>query len=214
MPSKLTRNIALVLVFCAAGALSSCGRKQTAPLSDAAENSTSAAPAKPTELPLDQQTEQKLDPLTKQDVDLYLKVMRVAAERVKNRLPGDVATLESAGKILAAGASGHFPNPDGVKTLDRANLLALSMDQIIAEEMKLDARTYRGIAEAVASVIPNPFASAPAPNGEPPSPDRVPTPLELRLKDVNGTNQMFLVPYQDEIKSLMKVVRNPANLPK
>lgn len=215
MPSNHSRNAAQVwlLTLCAAAALSSCGRQQTAPLSDAAENSPAAARATSSELPLDQQTEEKLDPLTKQDVELYLKVMRAAAQRVKSRLPEDVAVLDGAKKILAAGAAGQFPNPDGVKTLDRANLIALSMDQIVADEMKLDARTYRGIAEAVESALPNPFAEKSA-AGAVATPDHAPTPLEKRLQEVDEANQKFLPPYQEEIESLMKVVRNPANLPK
>jgi hypothetical protein len=216
MPSNHTRNAApvCVLILCAAAALSSCGRQQTAPLSEAAENSPAAAQTKSAELPLNQQTEEKLDPLTQEDVEVYLKVMRAAAQRVKSRLPGDVAALENAKKILAAGSAGRFPNPDEVKTLDRANQVALSMDQIVAEEMKLDARTYRGVVEAVESAVPDPFASIPSPNGGTPVQDHAPTPLEMRLKGVNAANQKFLTPYQEEIESVMRVVRNPANLPK
>jgi hypothetical protein len=201
------------MVF-AALCFSGCGRNQTAPLSEGGENSPASAAAKPAELPLDQQTEQKLDPLTKDDVDLYVKIMRAAAERAKNRAPADQATLEEAQKIMANGAAGRAPNPEGVKTLARATLVAVSMDQIVAEEMKVDGRTYRGIAEAVESVIPNPAAGKFADvKGAPPA-DHVPTPLEKRLSDVNAANAKFLAPYRDEIQSLIGVVRNPANLPK
>ena len=122
--------------------------------------------AKPAEAPLEQQTEQKLDPLSKDDIELYLKVMRAAAGRVKNPAPSDKARLAAAKRILAGGAAGRVPTPDDVKTLERANLVALSMDQIVAEEMKIDARTYRGIAEAIESVVQNPaLAAAPGAGG-------------------------------------------------
>jgi len=170
--------------------------------------------AEPPELPMDQQTEQKLDPLTRSDVDLYLKVMRAAAGRVNNPLPGDTATLDAARKILAARAVDRIPTQQEVTTLQRANLVALSMDQIVAEEMKLDGRTYRGIAEAVEAVVPNPDLDvAPADTGSPAA-DRGLTPLERRLDDVNAANKLFLAPYRGEIQKLIAVVRNPASLPK
>jgi len=165
-------------------------------------------------MPLEQQTEQKLDPLTKDDVDLYLKVMRAAAERVKAHEPGDMAALDGARKILARGDSAPVPTPADATTLQRANLVAITMDQIVAEEMKLDGRTYRGIAEAVESVVPNPvLGPAPADNSAPAA-DHTLSPLEQRLAAVNAANGRFLAPYRDEIQKLLAVVRDPANLPK
>ena len=204
----------LAVILSAAACFSGCGRNQTAPLSEGGENSPSAAAAKPAELPLDQQTEQKLDPLTRDDVDLYLKIMRAAAERVKNRAPADLTALEEAKKILAGGAAGRAPTPNGVKTLARASLVATSMDQIVAEEMRVDGRMYRGIAEAVESVVPDPAGGKVADEKSAPAPDRPPTPLEKRLSDVNAANAKFLAPYREEIQNLVGVVRNPANLPK
>ncbi len=204
----------LAVILSAAACFSGCGRNQTAPLSEGGENSPSAAAAKPAELPLDQQTEQKLDPLTKDDVDLYLKIMRAAAERVKNPAPADRVALEEAKKIVDSGAAGRAPTPDGVKTLERATLVAITMDQIIAEDMKVDGRTYRGIADAVESVIPNPAVAKTSGDGAAAAPDHAPTPLEKRLSDVNAANAKFLAPYREEIQDLVGVVRNPANLPK
>ena len=212
--SRRFRKLCLAITLCAALAFAGCGRKETAPLSEGGENSPAAPGAKPAEAPLEQQTEQKLDPLSKDDIELYLKVMRAAAERVKNPAPGDQAALEGAKKILAGSASGRVPTPDDVKTLERANLVALSMDQIVAEEMKIDARTYRGIAEAIESVVQNPALAAASGDGGAPAPDHAPTPLEKRLSDVNAANQEFLAPYREEIQKLIAIVRNPANLPK
>ena len=166
------------------------------------------------ELPVEQQTEQKLDPLTKDDVDLYLKIMHAAAERVKNPASADKTAIDSAKKILAGSASGRVPTPEDVKTLERANLVAISMDQIIAEEMKLDGRTYRGIVEAVESAVPNPALAKASGDGSALAPDHVPTPLEKRLNDVNAANERYLAPYREEIQKLIEIVRNPANLPK
>ena len=208
------RKFPLATILCAAAYLSGCGRNQTAPLSEGGENFPASAAAKPAELPLDQQIEQKLDPLTKQDVDLYLKIMRAAAERVKNPTPADRTALEEAKKILGVGAAGRAPSPDGVKTLERANLVAISMDQLVAEDMKLDGRMYRGIVEAVESVVPNPFMGKTSRDNAASALDHTPTPLEKRLSDVNAANAKFLAPYREEIQILVGIVRNPANLPK
>jgi hypothetical protein len=212
--SKHSRTFILAILFCAAASFNSCGRKETAPLSEAAENSSASSGAKLAELPLDQQTEQKLDPLTNEDLELYLKVMRAAAERVKHLAPADRAALDGAKKILAESTSGRVPTRDGVKTLERANLVAISMDQIVAEEMKLDGRTYRGIVEAVESIVPNRTLGPASSDGGAPASDHAPTPLERRLNEVNAANGKFLSPRFEEIQQLIAVVRNPANLPK
>jgi hypothetical protein len=194
-----------------------CGRNQTAPASEGGENSPATRSAPPVEASPEQQTEQKLDPLTKDDVELYLKVMRAAAARVQNPTSGDRAALERAKKILADGASGRVPTQDDVKTLERANLVATAMDQIVAEEMKLDGRAYRGIAEAVESVVPNPALAAASGDGAAPGPalaDHASTPLEKRLSEVKAANGKVLAPYRAEIQKLLAIVRNPANLPK
>jgi hypothetical protein len=204
----------MVLVLCAALSLAGCGHREAGPLSEGGENSPAAPGAKPAEASMEQQTEQKLDPLTKEDVELYLKVMRAAAERAKNPTPADKTALENASKILARGASGSVPTQDEVKTLERANLVALSMDQIVADDMKIDGRKYRGIAEAVESAVPNPsLAVTPGKDGQTVA-GHVPTPLEERLSSVNTANEQFLTPYIREILQLVPVVRNPANLPK
>jgi hypothetical protein len=212
-----SRCCLLAATLCVVLAQGGCGRNQTAPPSEGAENSPATRSAPPVEASPEQQTEQKLDLLTKDDVELYLKVMRAAAARVQNPTGGDQATLEGAKKILAGGASGHVPTQDDVKTLERANLVATAMDQIVAEEMKLDGRAYRGIAEAIESVVPNPVPPTASGGGAAPTPasaDHAPTPLEKRLSEVNAANGKFLAPYREEIEKLIAVVRNPANLPK
>jgi hypothetical protein len=212
--ARRVRTLGVGIALWAAVCFAGCGRKESAPLSEGGETSPASANAKPVEASLEQQTEQKLDPLTKEDVELYLKVMRAAAERAKNPLAADKAALEGARKILAGSASGRVPTPGDVKTLERANLVAVAMDQIVAEEMKLDGRMYRGIAEAIESVLEPPTAAVPLGKDGKPVPDHVPTPLEKKLSDVNAVNGKFLEPYREEVQKLMSVVRNPANLPK
>jgi hypothetical protein len=169
--------------------------------------------AKPAEAPIELQTEQKLDPLTKDDIELYLKVMRAAAERAKNPVPDDRAVIQAAQKILAGSSSGRVPTQDDVKTLSKADLTALAMDQIIAEEMKIDAKTYRGIAEAVESAVPNPALTVTSAKNVP-LPGHAQTPLQERLSTINAANEKFLTPFRTEIQELIRIVRNPLNLPR
>ena len=222
--SNETRRPVRVIWLCVALSAAGCGRKQTAPVIESAENSPVSPGAKPGELPLEQQTDQKLDPLTKTDVDLYLNVMRAAARRVKYPTAPDQAALTDAKRILAGRASGRVPTPEDAKALERANQVAMGMDQIIAEEAKLDEKRYRGIAEAVEVVVPNPLNKSGTADRGGAKPDRGPVTasppkwgervsLEKRLNDVNVLNAKFLEPYREEIQSLLSVVRNPANLP-
>ena len=212
--SRDFRAITLSIALCAAVFFAGCGRKEAGPVSEGGETAPAVPGAKPEEATLEQQTEQKLDPLTKDDVDLYLKVMRSAAERVKNPLVEDKAALDDARKILAASTGGHTPSRDDVKTLERANLVALSMDQIVADQMKLDGRTYRGIAEAVETAAPNPALAVTSHNGALPASGNTSTPLEKRSSDAHAANEKFLMPYRAEIQKLIAIVRNPASLPK
>jgi hypothetical protein len=212
--SQRVRILWLGILLSAAVSFSGCGRKESAPLSEGGENSPATPGAKPAEAPIDMQTDQKLNPLTTDDVELYLKVMRAAAERVKNPTPADKAAIEGASRILAGSTTGRVPTQDDVKTLAQANLVALAMDQIIAEEMKLDARTYRGIAEAVESAVPDPALAATSTKEMPAPFDHAPTPLQERLSNAKTVNEKFLAPYRAEIQKLIPIVRNPLNLPK
>lgn len=211
---KHFRKFTCAIALFGAASFCGCSRQDAALRAQRAANAPASGDTNLAEPPLEQQTEQKLDPLTKDDVELYLKVMRAAAERVKHLSPADQAALDGAKKILAASASGRVPTRDDVKTLDRANLVAVSMDQIIADEMKLDGRAYRGIAEAIESAVPISTPGTDPGHVAPTGSDRAPTPLEKRIHDVNATNDKFLAPYHDEIQQLVDVVRNPANLPK
>src|SRR5579863_86049 len=119
---KYFRRFVFAILLCTAAGFSACRSKESAALSGGVANAPASADSKFAEPPLDQQTEQKLDPLTKEDVELYLKVMHAAAERVKNLTPADQAALDGARKILAGSASRRTPTRDDAKTLERATL--------------------------------------------------------------------------------------------
>jgi hypothetical protein len=198
------------ILLCAAVFAAGCGRNQTAPLSEGAEHTTVPPGTVPAEAPLNLQTEQKLTPLTRDDIALYLRVMHLAALRVKNRLPTDRAALLTAKQILDARDSGRTPTPDDARMLQHAMLVATGMDQLVAEEMKIDVQKYRGIAHAVEAVIPNPLLP-PDPAGQPA--ENSLTKLQRRLQEVDAANAKLLAPYRKEIQQLLAVVHNPADLP-
>lgn len=204
------RALEIWILVCATVCVAGCGRNRTAPLSEGAEHSTVPPGTVPAEAPPHLQTEQKLTPLTQEDVALYLRVMHLAALRVKNRLPTDRAALVTAKQILDARDSGRTPTPDDARMLQHATLVATGMDELVAQEMKIDLQKYRGIADAVETVIPNPLL--------PPDPanqavENSLTRLQRRLQKVDAANAKLLGPYRKEIQQLLAVVRNPANLP-
>jgi hypothetical protein len=191
-----------IIVLCT---LSGCSRNHPPPLAQIAGSAGTTTTGIP---PL---TEQKSDPLTQSDVGLYLKVMRAAAERVRNPIADDTQTLAQARQIISAAAKGRVPSSSDASTLQHASQICLAMDQIVVRELQVDPANYTAIADAIEAVVPSPFPTAPQKkSGE--LPPR--SPLERHLAEVDAANQNFLVPYRDEIQSLLTVVRNPANLPK
>src|SRR5271166_98616 len=92
--SQQFRNFSCAVALCTIAFFGGCGRKTSGLQSQSGENAFASGDEKLAELPLSEQIEQKLDPLTKHDVDLYLRVMRAAAERVKHLTPADQAALD------------------------------------------------------------------------------------------------------------------------
>ncbi len=201
---RFSRNFFLcaILALCAIGG---CRRNHPSPLAQIAGGAGTTTNGIP---PL---TEQKQDPLTPSDVELYLKVMRAAAERVRNPNSEDTQTLAQARQIMAAAANGRVPSSADASTLQHASQICLAMDQIVVRELRVDPANYTAIADAIEAVIPSPFPSTPQ-NKSTELPPR--SPMERHLAEVDAANQAFLVPYRDEIQSLLAVVRNPANLPR
>jgi hypothetical protein len=203
--NRFSQNLFLCAIFAALSAFAGCGRNHPPPLAQTAGGSGAATTGMP---PL---TEQKLDPLTPSDVELYLKVMRAAAERVRHPSSDDMQTLAQARQIIATAANGRVPSSTDANTLQHASQICLAMDQIVAPELQVDPGNYTAISEAIEAVVPSPFAATP-PDKLTVLPPR--SPFERRIAEVDAANQTFLVPYRAEIQSLLAVVRNPANLPK
>ena len=203
-----TKQLACALSLCVAVAmvgLGGCNRNHPAPLAQTAGSAGATTTGIP---PL---TEQKLDPLTPSDVELYLRVMGAAADRVRIPTREDMQTIARAREIISAAATGRVPSSADASTLQQASQICLAMDQIVAREMQIDPNRYIAIADAIEAVVPNPDLVAPQ---EEPAGVRPRSPLERRIVSVNAANEAFLVSYRSEIQRLLSVVRNPANLPK
>lgn len=203
-----TKQFACDLFLCAAVVmvgLGGCNRNHPAPFVQVSVSGGATATGIP---PL---TEQKLDPLTASDVELYLRVMRAAAERVRIPNSEDMQTIARARQIISAAATGDVPSLMDAGTLQQASQICLAMDQIVAREMQIDPNRYIAIADAIEAVVPNPDLVAPQEKSAGIAPR---SPLERRLVSVNAANEAFLVSYRGEIQRLLSVVRNPANLPK
>ncbi len=201
---RFSRNFFLLTIF-ALSALAGCSRNHPAPLAQIAGGAGTTTTGIP---PLN---EQKADPLTQSDVELYLRVMHAAAARVRNPNAEDTQALAQARQILSAAANGRVPSSSDASTLQHASEICLGMDQIVARERKVDLALYTSIADAIEAVVPNPSIPVPPAQSAEPPPR---SPLERRLAQVDAENETFLAPYRSEIQSLLAIVRNPANLPK
>jgi hypothetical protein len=199
-----SRNVFLIIII-GLCALSGCSRNHPPPLAQIAGGAGASTTGIP---PL---TEQKSEPLTQPDVELYLKVMRAAASRVRNPNAEDAQTIAQARQIILSAATGRVPSSTDASTLQHASQICLAMDQIVARELQIDPANYTGIADAIEAVVPSPFPTAPQEKSAELPPR---SPLERRLAEVDAANLTFLVPYRGEIQNLLAIVRNPANLPK
>jgi hypothetical protein len=91
------------------------------------------------------------------DVDLYLRVMRVTAERARNPSPEDLTTMAAFRRIRYGLRSPATKlTPEEHEIVQRASLLMNSLDEIVAQEKHVDANRYRSAKTAVESVLPAP----------------------------------------------------------
>ena len=206
-PGAILGHLAALLALLAMCAAAACNRNHPPPIAQ------TAGPTVPNSTGIPPLTEQKLDPLTASDVELYLGVMRAAAARVQSPTAEDMATLAEAHEIMTAAAAGHVPSSSDARTLERASQIGTEMDQIVADEQHIDPATYIGIALAVEAVVPDPQLTTTVKNTKQTNAP-LQTPLSRRIAEADAANRMVLAPYRDEIEKLLIVVRNPGNLPK
>ncbi len=136
---------------------------------------------------------------TQADVDLYLAVLRATAERVRNPVPEDLATMTAFQRIRDARSSPATKlTPEEKHIIQRAFLLASALDEVVAKEKHFDTDRYRSAKAAVESVLPA------ADQQHRIAPGAV-TPAERQVLKSKGA---ALAPWAREIRELQDLVFN------
>ncbi len=200
----------LVLVSACAGGPASQDNRSGQAQASAGTQSTPAARAADAAQPLGE-----FDPLTVADVDLYLKVMRAAADRVKALSGADRAALKTYADLTSGRAPAQVPSPDQMAAMERATDL-LALDTVVAREMGVVTR-YRSIASRV------PKFGMPEMGGE--GDDEPMTPEQRaalrqrveRFRQRRSHDAAMLEPRRQEIEALQKqvdLITHPESIPR
>ena len=139
--------------------------------------------------------------VTQANLDLYMRVMRATAERARNPAPEDLRTMAAFKRIRSAAFATKL-TPEEKQIVRRALLLINALDEVVAEEKRVDADRYRSAKAAVESVLP-------VPNTHPRDVRGVVTLDEWRALESRGA---VLLPWAREVRELQSVVwSNPLN---
>jgi hypothetical protein len=146
-----------------------------------------------------------LSPLSQEDVNLYVDLMRAAALRVQNLLPRDTAALARMSRVQDDMDAGRIPTPlkgdPEAEVIARGMTVRQAMDEIIAEERGLDVAHYRTVRDQIERIV-NPSNSFPN-DGDEVLGGRI-TPEEARIR---LANTKIVAPHADEIERLYQMVR-------
>lgn len=201
-PGYVVTAALTVLLF---GALGSCG---DAPLPSEAAH-TRAIPAAMADTLVAKIDWQRV-PLTQADVQLYLDVMRAAAERLRHPSAADLAAPKLAKAAAAKMQQGH---PERVTTaedqaIDLAGTLQGHADDLIVADRHIDAERYSHIVDRVEDAVVPPQFDIGADGGEPLSTPYVPTARDRAVAATRAANIKLLAPHRKEIRALQSVVRD------
>ena len=160
----------------------------------------------------------EFETLTQADVDLYLKVLRAAAERVRNMPQADRDVLNAFHKMTTGGA-GQIPTPDQMAAMQRAGDL-MTIPSGVAREMGVEKR-FSSIGSRVEHfLMPMDGASSGDEDDAARMTAEERAALKVRIqrfRDRRTADAATLQPYRDEIAALQKQVdfaRHPESIPK
>jgi hypothetical protein len=138
-------------------------------------------------------------PITQEDADLYMSVMRQTAARVKNPPPEDIAVVDAFNRIPnARTAAADQLTDEQRKTIMDALRITETLDGVVAEEMQVDQSRYERAKEAVEEIFPPPSQEhPPASNG----------PTETRRKALDSYAKV-LAPHADEFLKIQEEIYN------
>ncbi|MHB8453840.1 MAG: hypothetical protein ACYDDO_03900 [Acidiferrobacterales bacterium] len=161
-----------------------------------------------------------VQPLTQDDIALYLKIMRDAAQRLRTLSPADRKIIADY-QALASGDTGQQQvadqSPEAVSARRRQNERALqlmtAMDEIIATDEHVDIERYHAIKDRVEAAISPADCDACGDSdsadtdsdNEPQDPEQKPE--TDRLATIARADARTLAPYRAEIQALLRVVR-------
>jgi hypothetical protein len=138
--------------------------------------------------------------VTEEDVNAYLEVMRATAERVKNPMPNDLATIDAFSRIPnARTAQADQLSDDQKDTIMRAIRLTGALDEIVAEQRHVDMGRYRDAKDAIESILPPPDDDHPGASAELTEPEK---------KALDSTRAKALAPDAQEIRELQTTIFN------
>lgn len=159
-------------------------------------------------------TDWPLVPLTQADVQLYLSVMRAAAERVQHPTAEDIAAPGLVNSVELKMQQGHAEQVTAAedKAIDLADTLQGHADDLIVEGRHIDAQKYSHIVDRVEEAIVPPQFDFVA-DGDPSSTPYVPTAHDRAVEATKNANIKLLAPYRDEIRALQATVRDTTPRP-
>ncbi len=157
--------------------------------------------------------------LTQADVDLYLQVLRAAAERVKNMPQADRDALNAFRAMTTGATAGQMPTPEQLATMQRAGDL-MTIPFVVAREMGVEKRFSSINNRADDFLRPTGGASS----GDEDDAARMSAEqrqaLKVRIqrfKERREADAATLRPFREEIAVLQKqvdFVRHPESIPK
>lgn len=224
----------LLLTLCI-GSMNACGHASsdtstTMPVIAAANPGTTAeqtadaggaAPPSSSDSAMDDNSgDPQLTPLSAADVQLYLTVMRAAAERVRHPTADDFAAQKRAQAWQTAIANAHgsvvAPTDADLAANDRVLMLNSGQtDILIVLERHLDEDRYSRIADDIEEALPTPgTAVLGCPRGDCTDASPVPAAQDRLYDAAVVRNRKLLAPYRTEINSLETVVRKLNSLRK
>lgn len=158
----------------------------------------------------------EFEPLTQSDVDLYLKVMRTAAERVKNLPATDREALQRFRKMTTTPNPAGLPSAEDLMAMQRAGEL-MALDGVVARELGV-ARRYESISSrALAFTAPQVEASGDEDERMTAEQKRQLAIRIERFRQRRMQDAAMLGPHRDEILLLQKqvnLIQYPESLPK
>jgi hypothetical protein len=205
---------AVLLMTLALGALCGCSHGTTSIQASesptiATSGSAASASATPTAAPANK-TDWELVPLTPADVQLYLGVMRAAAERLRHPPASDsqLPRLTAAGEAKLQQGRGAELTQAESDAIDLAGTLQGHADDLTVAQQHIDPERYEHIVDRLEDAVVPPQFDFVADGDPGDAVAYVPTAHDRAVEAVKTANIKLLAPYRDEIRSLQTVVRN------